>query len=173
MELNRYGVTLNRLTINKIELVRNWRNDPKISEYMFFNDYITQEMQVKWFNSINNDLNYYFIAVYKDEEIGLCNIKNIDKEKKCGEGGIFVYVDKYVGTEVPFRVNFCLLDFAFEVLKLDYVYGRMLPSNKHAIRFNKFLGANIESSVNGKTVLSTIIMENYGKQRDKYAKLFS
>ena len=37
----KYGITLKRLTVDKIELVRNWRNDPKISQYMEFRDYIT------------------------------------------------------------------------------------------------------------------------------------
>ena len=34
MKVIKYGVCLNRLTETDIELVRNWRNDPKISQYM-------------------------------------------------------------------------------------------------------------------------------------------
>ena len=49
MFFEKYGVKLERLTADKIELVRNWRNDPKISQYMEFRDHITAEMQKKWF----------------------------------------------------------------------------------------------------------------------------
>ena len=45
----RYDIILERLTLDKIELVRNWRNDPKISQYMDFKEYISPEMQLNWF----------------------------------------------------------------------------------------------------------------------------
>jgi len=67
VELNSYGITLQRLNINKIELIRNWRNDPKISQYMFSKDFITSEMQLEWFNKINNEFNFYFILKYNNE----------------------------------------------------------------------------------------------------------
>jgi hypothetical protein len=58
MFFEKYGVKLERLTADKIELVRNWRNDPKISQYMEFRDHITAEMQKKWFASVDNENNY-------------------------------------------------------------------------------------------------------------------
>jgi len=171
MEWQRYGVKLKRLTIDKIELVRNWRNDPKISSYMFFKEYITPKMQLEWFNKINNDSNYYFIIEYNNEEIGLINTKNIDYEKKCGEMGLFIYEDKYLGTEIPFRASLCIGDFAFEHLKLDYTYGRVVSDNKHAIKYNKTLGVDIRMSEDGKSALLTFTKEKHYKTRDKYAKL--
>ncbi len=39
--LENYGVRLKRLTHDKIELLRQWRNDPKIQQYMFYREYIT------------------------------------------------------------------------------------------------------------------------------------
>ena len=166
MELNSYGITLQRLNINKIELIRNWRNDPKISQYMFSKDFITSEMQLEWFNKINNEFNFYFILKYNNEEIGLFNIKNIDYIKKCGETGSFIYEDKFLGSEVPFRATYCLLDFIFEELKLDYVHGQMLPNNKNAIKFNKFFGADINFSEDKKRLSYTLTKEKYFKHRN-------
>ena len=171
MELNRYGVTLRRLTTDKIELVRNWRNDPKISNYMFFKEYITQEMQLTWFNQVNNDLNYYFIINYKNEEIGLINLKNIDKQKNCAEGGIFIYDEKYLNSDIAFRSSFCINDFAFEELYLNFIYAEIVPDNKRAIQYNKALGFKIEASKDNKSLLATLTRENYFKQRNKYARI--
>ena len=42
-----YGVKLKRLTHDKIELLRQWRNDPKIQQYMIYREEITPEMQEK------------------------------------------------------------------------------------------------------------------------------
>jgi RimJ/RimL family protein N-acetyltransferase len=171
MVLSNYGVTLRRLTIDKIELLRNWRNDPKISSRMFFREYITPEMQLEWFNSIDNDRNYYFIIEYNNEEIGLVNVKNIDKEKNCGEVGMFIYDDKYSNSDVPFRVSFCHDSFLFDELKLDYTYGYALPDNKRAIQYNKALGAKIETAEDGKAVLLTFTKESHYGARNKYARL--
>ena len=78
MILKGYGIILKRLTEDKIELVRHWRNHPKIQQYMEYKEYITEAMQRDWFNHINNDSNYYFVIQYKEKEIGLINIKDID-----------------------------------------------------------------------------------------------
>jgi RimJ/RimL family protein N-acetyltransferase len=138
--ISKYGVTLKRLTHDKIELVRNWRNDPKISQYMGTRNYITAEMQEKWFERINNKYNYHFIINYDMEEVGSVNIQNVDFSDKCGEPGIFIYDDKYLNTDVGVRSNLCMLYFAFETLKLDYLYIHVMSDNKRALQFNKAFG---------------------------------
>ena len=75
MEISNFDVSLELLTEDKIEMVRQWRNDPKIQQYMEYRDEITPEMQVKWFKKLNNGKdNFYFIIKYKEEEIGLINV---------------------------------------------------------------------------------------------------
>lgn len=170
MEVIGYGVILRRLTIDKIEMVRNWRNDPKISQYALSQEYITPEMQLKWFNKINNDSNSYSIIEYNNEEIGLTAIKDIDREKKCGETSVYIYEDKYLNSDVPFRVSFCGLDFTFGELNLDYVYGRIVSDNKRAIRYDKAIGADIKISEDGKDTSFILTKENYYTQRDKYVR---
>ena len=168
----KYGVTLVRLSIDKIELVRNWRNDPKISQYMDFKDYITPEMQLNWFNKINNDNNYYFIVVYDNEDIGLVNIKDIDWDNKCGEPGIFIYEDRYLNTDVGIRCALCNMDFAFENLNLEYVSGHILANNKRAVRFNKAFGYMIDDNQEGKEKQKyTLTKERYFEHRAKLIKL--
>lgn len=139
--LNGYGVTLKRLTHDKIELVRNWRNNPKIQQTMFFQDYITPEMQEKWFSRINNENNYYFIVEYNNEEIGLINIKDIDYEKKTGETGVFIYEDRYLGTDISYRAHLVMFDYIFEHIRLENTYAHIRKDNNIAIRFSIFLGA--------------------------------
>ena len=143
MKITKYGVTLVRLTEDKIELVRNWRNDPKIAQYMEFKDYITPEMQLNWFNKINNDKNFYFIIEYNNEEIGLVNVKDIDYVKKEGEAGIFIYNDECLNSTISFQVSLCLYDFCFEDLKLEQMIAHIIHDNKRAIKFNKMIGYQV------------------------------
>ena len=60
MIVRKYGITLRRLALEDIELVRQKRNSQEIRQVMHFKDEITPEMQLKWFESINNFENYYF-----------------------------------------------------------------------------------------------------------------
>lgn len=145
MEFHNYGVTLRRLTEDKIELVRRWRNDPKIQQYMEYREYITEEMQRAWFHRIDNDHNFYFIIEYEGKEIGLINIRDVDYDLKTGEPGIFIWDDEYLNTEVPMRASFCLGDFVWDTLKLDSQHIHVLKSNKRAINVNKFFGYQLKS----------------------------
>ncbi|MDR3057776.1 MAG: GNAT family N-acetyltransferase [Prevotella sp.] len=144
MNLDKYGVILNRLTHDKIEMVRNWRNDPKISQYMEFREYITPEMQEKWFKTINNDNNFFFIIEYQDKEVGLVDLKNIDYQLKTGEAGIFIYDNDYLNGIVPFCSLLCLYDFFFETLKMEKVMAHVLRDNKRAIKFNLAFGYELQ-----------------------------
>lgn len=144
MKITKYEVTLKRLTEDKIEMVRNWRNDPKIARFMEYRDHITPEMQTQWFKKINNDNNYYFIIEFEGKEIGLINIKDIDFSKKEGEGGIFIYNDDYLNSTVGFQANLCLHDFAFEELGLERIIAHIMKDNKRAVQYNKIQGLKLQ-----------------------------
>lgn len=138
IDLENYDVKLVSLKREKIETVRKWRNDPKITQFMEFRGHITSEMQEKWFDSINNDKNLYYIIVFKGEEIGLINIKDI--EEGIGESGVFIYDDRYLCTDVSYRAHLCLFDYYFDVLNFSGIKAHILDDNIRASRFSLFLG---------------------------------
>ncbi|MCL2651725.1 MAG: GNAT family N-acetyltransferase [Candidatus Azobacteroides sp.] len=174
MTLEKYGVILHRLTHDKIEMVRNWRNDPKILKYMEFREYITPEMQEKWFQKINNDNNFFFIIEYEGKEIGLVNGKNIDYEQKTSEGGLFIYDDDYLNSDVPFRVSLCSSDFGFETLNLEKVFIHILSDNKRAIKYNLMLGFELQpNQENIRNQLYFQTKENYFKKRALIKRLLN
>jgi RimJ/RimL family protein N-acetyltransferase len=173
MKITNYGVTLSRLTEDKIELVRNWRNDPKIVQYMEFKEYITPEMQLNWFNKINNENNYFFIIEFEGKEIGLINVKNIDYEEKAGEGGIFIYDDNYLNSDISFRSILCMTDFCFETLLLKRLIAHVLKNNKRAIQFNKLLGYQIADNQDDiQNQLYNLSKEEYSIKKEKIKRLF-
>ena len=141
--LTNYGVTLRRLTHDQIEMLRQWRNDPKIQKYMFFRQEITPQMQEQWFASLDPHTNFYFIIEYEGEAIGLINVKNVDYEKRNGESGVFIYEDKYLNTDIAYRAHLLMFDYIYEELKLDYTYSHMLGDNSRAVRFMEFLGGEV------------------------------
>ncbi len=171
MILTKYDITLSRLTEDKIELVRHWRNDPKISQYMEFREHITAEMQKAWFQRINNPQNYYFILIFEGQEIGLANIRDIDTEHQSGEGGLFIYADAYLNSEVPFRAVLALNDFCFETLGLKEMIAHIMQDNPRALEFNVALGYVRDDSQDSNPKQKYILTkETYFKHRERIAR---
>jgi len=161
LQIEKYGIILQQLTKEDIELVRNWRNDPKISKHMSFRNYITPQMQEAWFESINSSgADFYFIIKHGVNRVGLANIKNVSWSDKTGEAGLFIYEDNYLSSLFPFQVICTLNDFAFYELELNFLTAHMLKNNQIAIRFNKRLGyiilENQDGIENQKYVLSRV-----------------
>lgn len=168
--LENYGIKLEKLSYNKIELVRRWRNDPKISQYMEFQSEISPEMQEKWFKSIDNDANLYYIIIYNHEEIGLINIKDIDTRTGCGESGVFIYCDKYLNTDISYRAHLVLFDYYFLQLGYESIKAHVRAFNKRASRFSAFLGCK---QIN--TTDFFLTKEDYlsNKNRERFLKKFN
>lgn len=143
LTLTGYGVTLRRLTHDKIEMLRQWRNDPKIQQFMIYREYITPEMQEKWFEKINNDNNFYFIIEYEGREVGMINVKDVDYEKKTGEPGIFLYDDSLWNSDVGMRASLCFGEFIWVTLGMESMYIHVVASNKRAVQYNLLMGYEV------------------------------
>lgn len=172
--LNKYGVTLKRLTHDKIELVRRWRNDPKISQYMEYREEITPEMQIEWFKKVDNDQNLFYLILFNSVEIGLINIKDISDGS--GEGGVFIWDDHYLNSDISFRAHLALFDYFFSLNGNETIISHVLNDNLRAQRFTKFLGFTLDDNQNG--VINqkyTLDKETYlsNKNRIRYTKRYS
>jgi RimJ/RimL family protein N-acetyltransferase len=143
MYLLGYGVKLSRLQEKDIELVRYWRNSETIRQYMEYRGEITPEDQIKWFKSINNIYNNYFIIEVNNNKIGLIYGANIDWGKlETGNGGIFIWDPKHWNTKNSLGATLLLNDTS-QLLGLKRTYIKVLQTNKNAIHFNKSLGFKI------------------------------
>ena len=145
LTLSQYGVTLKRLEINDIEEVRRWRNFHYIQNKMQFTEDISPEMQLIWFNSINNKLNYYFIIIDQNgKRVGLINSKNVDLKNKNGEGGIFISDRAVWNTITPAVASVILLNFSLCCLQsFDRSLITIIKSNTSAINYNNKLGYSV------------------------------
>lgn len=162
MVLSNYGVTLRRLTHDKIEMLRQWRNDPEIRQNMVYRETITPEMQERWFANLDLSRNFYFIVEYKGIEIGMVNIKNMDHVKKDGENGIIIYNEKFRGTDIPYRAFLVMYDWFFEELGYNNTYSHILITNPASKRLGEFMGydKDVENSV-GEVEMWNLTRESY------------
>jgi RimJ/RimL family protein N-acetyltransferase len=166
MEISKYNITLKKIDETDLELIRNWRNSNYVNSRMLATDYITEEMQKKWFHLIDNEKNYYFIALYNNEKVGLMHVKNIENNN--GEGGIFLASDNFENSDVVPRMIMCFNDFIFEDLKLDFIYSQVKSDNKKAINSSIAQGCVINEEKTTNEVVSFLLYpENYYKKTKK------
>ena len=140
MIVRKYGITLRRLKEEDIELVRQKRNSAFIRNTMHYREEITPEMQKKWFNSINNKNNGYFIIEFEGKKAGLIHGKNLNFEKRTCEGGIFIWDEPLIGGFVPSLASVIMNDWTFYMINFKAVYAKVMLDNLNAISYNKLMG---------------------------------
>ena len=135
-----YGIRLERLRKNDLELLREKRNSRTVTQFMHFREHISPEMQQQWFGSINNPQNLYYLICVNDRKVGMVNGAAIDWEKgETGSGGIFIWEEELWQTEIPLLANMLMLDISV-YLGLNVSKVKILPDNSRAIHYNKTLG---------------------------------
>jgi len=107
---------------------------------MLFKDTISKEQQYHWYNSINNNANYYFIIEIDGEAAGVAYIKNINRQKGIGEPGIFFSDIKYSNGVFPMNTGIMLIEAAFFLLAVKILDSKVAKSNIPAFKFNENLG---------------------------------
>ncbi len=173
MYFEQYGIKLSRLQEGDLELLRQWRNAPLIRQTMEFRDFISPEMQIKWFNSINNIYNIYLLISYRDDKIGLINAKNINWEDKSFESGIFFWDTNYYNSFVPAIVSLLTTNFAFKILNYYILYAHVLKTNQHAVKYNLRLGYELcEGQEDKENQLYALSWEKFNAVARKFKRVF-
>jgi RimJ/RimL family protein N-acetyltransferase len=133
MIISKKNIQYVRLKEGDIELVRKWRNHPSIKKNMVYREHITPEMQKKWFASINNNDNLYFIIEYKGKQIGLINGKDINWDDRSFETGIFIWNKHYRTSHIPILCSMILAEVGLNIWNIK-PRATILKSNEQALK---------------------------------------
>ena len=137
-----YGIELQHLKQDDIELVRQWRNHPEVSRHMLSAEHISPAQQVTWFEQLETAHDrIYYMACYKDEPTAFASVT-------CGSGdslansdileaAIYLAPDSRCrGTILAFAPALALNDACFEHLPCTRLVARVKTENEAALRFN-------------------------------------
>ncbi|MDF1699032.1 MAG: hypothetical protein P1U56_24480 [Saprospiraceae bacterium] len=160
MIIKKYSVELHRLTEEDIELIRQHRNSDIIRSKMFFQDEISQEDQKRWFETINNDSNYYFTIEWKGEKVGLIHGEVLSLTDRVTTGGVFFWNQDVLSTYIPVCASVIMADLTFLLLDMHTSTAIVRSDNKVAIKFNESLGYTI-SKVQDHKIHMTLKKEDY------------
>jgi RimJ/RimL family protein N-acetyltransferase len=125
-------------------MVRQWRNSQQISQFMEYRQNITPGMQRKWFRSVDNFENFYYIIEYHDKDIGLINSSKIEWDTVSSEGGIFLWDEHYYETFIPVWASLCLLETSYFILGAGTSVIKTLRDNERAKKLNTHLGYELQ-----------------------------
>lgn len=168
--LQEKNTRLVRLKYDMIEILRNWRNDPDISQYMISQDYITKENQKDWFKKVEKSKDCFeFVLFDKDIPVGRCSIINIKKDIKEAELGILIGNKKYLNSGYVAKAYILLFDFIFFNLQLETLIGRVRQENVRASRFNSMFGYKQITAENGLNIYHTL-KKDYINNREQLYK---
>lgn len=140
MQISKYGIHLNSLTSYDLELVRGWRNSEHVRPYMEYRQIIDAKMQSLWFDGLDKRKNLYFIISKEGMKFGLIHLKELNISEGIAEAGIFVGETEFLNSISPILATICLMEFAFDVLKLKQLKAKIGLTNQRVIKFNESLG---------------------------------
>ena len=137
----RHGtLSLQTISIDDLELIRNWRNDSSVNQYLLTRNVISFQQQLEWFSSLNNGTSIYFILKNEDNSIGLVYAHKIDCINRSFEGSIFIGDEQYLSSHYPVKAVLMLSFFLFEKLQFKTAYSIVNRKNKNAIDLDSRLG---------------------------------
>lgn len=144
-KFTRYGIQIAPLRLKDIEILRKWRNDPKISSLMLSQngEYITKEQQLKWYESIKDKTDALYYMAFVDEiAVGYFCFQQI--ANKCAvPGEILVIPSQMDQARITFGAYCAVYDIAFDILGLKELKAYSKLENKRAIRMSKLLNFKI------------------------------
>ena len=139
-------IILKKIERHDIELIRKWRNDKDVSQYMYNEDYISELDQVKWFDSIaksNNSI--YWMIEYEGKNIGLASITEISKSLQSCFWAFYIGDMTYRGAGVGAKVEYKIIEYVFSDLKLNKLRCEVFVFNDKVIKLHEKFGFRREA----------------------------
>lgn len=140
MRIQRYGIELETMHAEHLEMIRLWRNQDYIRKRMQFQKILSSEDQLAWFNALDAEKNLYWVIRSSGYPIGLVHIKDMDDNFQSGEAGVFVGEPNFLDSAQPMLAILVMMEIAFYVIGLKQLHAKIHHENHKAIRFNNDLG---------------------------------
>lgn len=160
-------IELRPLQVEHLELVRQWRNSESVSQFMEFQQTISEVEQKQWFEQLKNAL--YFLIFQERQAVGVIHLKNITLQT--AESGLFIGEKTYLGTGIALHASIQLLDLAFYELKLHNVTAKVHYQNRVAIQYNQLFGFELKIRLNDAFELWELKSEVYTSKRAQLLSL--
>lgn len=141
------------------EMILGWRNSDAVRNNFLHRDIITVEEHERWLESeVRTGKAIQFVIIEKkdDRPIGSVYFRDIDKDKKTAEYGIFIGEGSARGKGYGIETAIRMTKYFFDDMQYDKLFLRVLERNMAAIRSYEAAGfkkddMDEEREIKGKT----------------------
>ncbi|GGK34136.1 hypothetical protein GCM10010965_28800 [Caldalkalibacillus thermarum] len=131
---------LRPLTPKELPLILNWRNSERVRKNMVNDHIISMHEHLQWFRKIQNKGSECYLVFYINEKpIGLVCFNKIDDNHRHCMWGFYVGEDN-APKGSGLAMGYMGLNYAFEQIYLNKVYGEVLSYNQISKNFHIKLG---------------------------------
>ncbi|MBN3050255.1 UDP-4-amino-4,6-dideoxy-N-acetyl-beta-L-altrosamine N-acetyltransferase [Pectobacterium brasiliense] len=143
---------------NDAELIWQWRNHPEVRKWMFNQNEINFKDHKVWlYKKLNSTDNVLLIYINDNIEYGFINFNNLIGN--IWEWGFYIMPDSPKGTGK--HMGKCAIQYAFDIMHADKLFGQVLENNERSIRLHEYLGFKKEGCLRQHILLD-------GKYHDIY-----
>lgn len=149
-------VYLRPMTIADTAKIVTWRNKDFVRKNFIYQQLFTEEGHLSWIkNQVESGHVVQFIICLDDgREIGSVYFRDIDRENKTAEYGIFIGEEDAIGCGYGSQAARLALEYAFGTMGLEKVFLRFLADNIGARRSYEHAGFRLIENRREKVSLS-------------------
>lgn len=128
------GIKIRLITKADTPHIVAWRNNDIVRNNFIFQETFTEEMHNNWMDTkvASGEVVQFIIETEEGKPVGSVYFRDIEDGR--GEYGIFIGDDSARGKGYGSQAAKLALKYAFEELKLDYVFLRVFADNVSAIK---------------------------------------
>ena len=140
--MNQLGI-LRSIADDELELMRGWRNEPAVRANMYTQHEISGEEHLTWWAKTKNRADQkYFMYEMAGTPIGVAAFSGIDMQSKNSTWAF--YASPLAPNGTGSKMEFLMLEHAFDVLKLHKLCCEVLAFNTPVIKLHQKFGFSIE-----------------------------
>lgn len=143
------NVKIRPMTEADTDNIVRWRNTPSVYEHFIYRVPLTREDHLNWLHNRveTGDVAQFIITDGEtDTDVGSVYLRDIDKNFKKCEYGIFIGEDSCRGKGIGSAAAKLAIDYAFKELDMNRVFLRVFADNKQAIRSYEKAGFKYEGT---------------------------
>ncbi len=135
------------------ERILAWRNSPDVRAYMYTDHVISADEHARWFAGIEGDTRRrYWIVELDGAPVGLANLYDIDLANRRCAWAYYLADPAVRGLGLGSFVEYWVLEYVFEGLKLEKLWCEVLASNEPVWRLHETFGFTREVCFRGHVI---------------------
>jgi UDP-4-amino-4,6-dideoxy-N-acetyl-beta-L-altrosamine N-acetyltransferase len=140
--MNQFGI-LRGIADDELELMRAWRNEPSVRANMYTQHEISREEHLTWWKKTKARTDQtYFMYEMAGAPIGIAAFTGIDMQSQNSAWAF--YASSLAPKGTGSKMEFLMLEHAFDELQLHKLYCEVLAFNTPVIKLHQKFGFSIE-----------------------------